>query len=147
MKTFKKYDQHLSNCKHRKVENALDFDRWWALVRQNCFYCKGEGGGIDRTNPAQGYLEGNVVPSCRRCNARKQVYEPQGVEFAVQMTLQNAHKNREPVAAQKPWGRLGPYAIVEEGKQREGLRTVNPRKIDWSHPDNILHYNPHKNKG
>ena len=56
---------------------------WWnlseelyiSLIANSCHYCKGplnkKGSGLDRKDNSKGYIEGNVVSCCRKCNSVK----------------------------------------------------------------------------
>lgn len=46
----------------------------WDLVTDACYYCAAKTdrpNGIDRVDNTLGYVEGNVVTACRRCNVAK----------------------------------------------------------------------------
>lgn len=68
----------------------IEFDAWYAMVTANCFYCNSEPlnafrnlhncyaaypifyySGIDRVDNSKGYVDGNMVPCCKRCNVMK----------------------------------------------------------------------------
>lgn len=53
------YDYHLTNIQ------AV------GLMRGDCYYCAGEGFGIDRVDNTQGYTEDNCVSCCTQCNRGK----------------------------------------------------------------------------
>lgn len=44
------------------------------IFNKNCYYCgdKYDGIGIDRIDNEKGYIEGNCVPCCGKCNKMKQ---------------------------------------------------------------------------
>ena len=71
-------------AKVRKKEWTLSEIEYLDLVSDQCFYCNGPlpiGGGIDRLDNSKGYITGNVVPCCFRCNNLK------GAELTWQETL------------------------------------------------------------
>lgn len=75
-----------ANAKNRGLAFDLSDERARFLLSQDCSYCgsppstvaqtrAGHGScvysGLDRVNNALGYVEGNVVPCCARCNTAK----------------------------------------------------------------------------
>jgi len=84
---------------YQKRDSALDFETFYALSQQDCYYCgappsnqtniasgkaKGVGrslyqkargsfiyNGIDRVDNTRGYTKDNIVPCCKRCNVAK----------------------------------------------------------------------------
>ncbi len=76
-----------NGAKQRGIEFSLSEEEVHELVTKDCFYCKAPpsnvmyGGrnknyyvlhnGIDRSDNDLGYITGNVVPCCRRCNYAK----------------------------------------------------------------------------
>lgn len=83
--TEAKYRQHLRNAASRGLP-ALDFDTYWFLCQQPCFYCGAPPSNspsdkkfhghvpistIDRIDSRLGYIPTNVVPACWPCNRFK----------------------------------------------------------------------------
>jgi hypothetical protein len=78
-----------NSAKNRGISFELTKEEFILLVSKNCFYCNespserwhepnGNGyfpsSGIDRINSSRGYIIGNVVPCCKKCNyAKKQL--------------------------------------------------------------------------
>ena len=79
-----------SSAKTRKWEWMLSDEDAQAIMEKACTYCgsppternrnrqdkarstvKGQTGSIDRVNSELGYVNGNCVPSCYRCNQMK----------------------------------------------------------------------------
>ena len=65
-------------CKNRArrkgIPYALTDEVFEALVRDNCYYCgvsPNPINGIDRIDSSGGYIEGNVVTACGKCNKAK----------------------------------------------------------------------------
>ena len=61
--------------KHNQII-SIDLERIKMLMGQKCFYCQKStysktGYGIDRLDSTKGYVNGNVVPCCARCNFLK----------------------------------------------------------------------------
>lgn len=73
---------------YNKLRNrglVLDYEKFLTLTSSNCFYCnappKNERkvknyppyiySGLDRKDPAGGYVEENIVPCCWKCNKMK----------------------------------------------------------------------------
>lgn len=64
----------LSTAKSRGLEFALNRVEYTDLVLDNCFYCTAEPSpinGIDRVDNSKGYVRGNTVTCCKRCNVAK----------------------------------------------------------------------------
>lgn len=62
--------------KHRNMEMGLSFEAYKTLIEgKNCHYCGvsilSSGSGLDRVDSSKGYIEGNCVPCCYRCNVMK----------------------------------------------------------------------------
>lgn len=85
----------LSSYKRGALDRGLEFsiskERFFSLVKQDCFYCGASPSmvrkprlatktssfihnGIDRLDNSLGYIEGNVVPCCKNCNKMKHTY-------------------------------------------------------------------------
>ena len=65
-------------AKKKGVVFELTFSEYEAAIAPPCFYCndyfdmRSETGiGLDRSNNLLGYVLGNVVPCCKRCNTMK----------------------------------------------------------------------------
>lgn len=80
------YHKYGSSAKERSYEFSLHRDEFKELVQSNCHYCGKEPknifygyrrksslfyNGIDRKNNKLGYISGNCVSCCRRCNLSK----------------------------------------------------------------------------
>lgn len=82
LKTYKE------GAKNRNLDWALTDEEFFALTKSNCHYCDDpplnisksksqylpdfQYSGIDRVDNTKGYMPGNVVASCRICNAMKE---------------------------------------------------------------------------
>lgn len=97
------YRQHKATSRYRGIEHALTKDQYEELITQTCVYCGGPGGGIDRLDPKQGYLPYNCAPACKRCNARKSIYESLGVNEAIEKAVELAHRNNIPPPSEREW--------------------------------------------
>lgn len=67
-----KYFKYKVDARKRGLEFALSKEKFYSLCNKNCFYC----GvlvcvGIDRVDNSIGYVEGNIVTSCKDCNVAK----------------------------------------------------------------------------
>lgn len=79
----------------RGFEFELTFEQYSALISQPCYYCHdrfGEfvkrGVGLDRLNSNIGYILGNVVSSCGRCNRLKSDWmSPEEAQAVVDIIL------------------------------------------------------------
>ena len=84
------YKDYKSGACKRGLDFELSFEDFVALMEQNCVYCGAKPelhdyelqymqktiapwkhNGIDRVNTKEGYVEGNVVPCCSKCNYAK----------------------------------------------------------------------------
>ena len=82
----KLYGTYKGGAKKRGLCFELSFDFFLNITQQNCFYCGIEPylvkssfpsngsytyNGIDRVDSSLGYIIGNVVPCCEKCNRAK----------------------------------------------------------------------------
>ncbi len=72
------WNRYMSNTalhsRRRGHEFSLSHSEFDSLVTARCFYCGAEPdptNGIDRMDNAKGYIQGNVVTACTRCNQAK----------------------------------------------------------------------------
>jgi hypothetical protein len=75
-----------SNARRRGIEFTLTFEQYSSIVSENkCLYCGGplpyRGSGIDRKHFEIGYVIGNCVPCCSRCNDLKGRLETCGFSY------------------------------------------------------------------
>jgi len=78
-----------NSAKKRGFEYKLTEEQFHKITQKDCFYCgakpnnkskhKGRNGiylynGIDRVDNTKGYIIGNAVPCCKRCNHAKKDY-------------------------------------------------------------------------
>lgn len=76
------------NAKKRGLEYGLTDKQFEEITQKDCYYCgakpktistlnNGNGdykyNGIDRINNNKGYIIGNIVPCCRKCNRAKDI--------------------------------------------------------------------------
>jgi hypothetical protein len=68
------------NARYRGVPFELTLAQFYCLTKEKCFYCgspplnfirKYIHNGVDRVDSDKGYIIGNVVPCCKRCNISK----------------------------------------------------------------------------
>lgn len=86
----RKIIQYKSGAATRNIEWALTGDEAWALMQSDCYWCgerpqlttfwvhdrrtrtaKWRVNGIDRLDSNKGYVQGNCVPCCSKCNVTK----------------------------------------------------------------------------
>jgi hypothetical protein len=80
------YKIYIRECaKNRGYSFELNFEEFYNLIKQNCFYCgsppskhykfkrapKDSYNGIDRIDSNKNYQKSNVVPCCCSCNSAK----------------------------------------------------------------------------
>ena len=70
------YNTTKGNAKAKGIEWAISFEEFKTVRSTNqCHYCEGAlpevCGGLDRKNNELGYIPGNLVPCCARCNYLK----------------------------------------------------------------------------
>jgi hypothetical protein len=80
------YCRMKSNSLRRGIEFHLTYEQYYFLVSRNeCSYCKGplpyRGSGVDRKHFEIGYVFGNCVPCCSKCNDRKGRLETCGFSY------------------------------------------------------------------
>lgn len=101
------YRQHKATARYRGLEHALTLEEYDSLLAGACVYCGGPGGGIDRLDSSLGYLFDNCASACKRCNARKAIYEHLGVDAAIEKAVELAHRNEVPPPSQREWQMAG----------------------------------------
>lgn len=52
----------------------ITFPEFLDIINQPCYYCGGEGYGIDRLDSSIGYLKDNITSCCSMCNYMKSTY-------------------------------------------------------------------------
>ncbi len=80
------YREYKNNATKRGYSFSLSFDEFVLMLSKNCFYCNSNTlnqrkaeklhseytyTGIDRIDNKQGYVIGNIVPCCKKCNVAK----------------------------------------------------------------------------
>jgi len=98
------YSYYKGAPKRRGVEFSLDKECFKILTQSNCYYCgklpsqikktqchNGDYiyNGVDRIDSSKGYVEGNVVPCCGRCNEAKMAESQEGFIEWIKMTYLN----------------------------------------------------------
>ena len=69
-----KFVSYTKNAKFKGLILGITFDEFVEITNQPCYYCGGEGYGIDRLDSSMGYLKDNIVSCCSMCNYMKQSY-------------------------------------------------------------------------
>jgi hypothetical protein len=69
------YEKAVISARRRGKDWGLDEEMWTELISNPCYYCGGplgkRGIRLDRMDSRKGYVIGNVVPCCFRCNMIK----------------------------------------------------------------------------
>ena len=62
-----------TGAKQRHKELGIDFEDFKELWKENCYYCGDEvnTAGLDRVDSSKGYIKGNIVRCCEKCNRAK----------------------------------------------------------------------------
>jgi hypothetical protein len=117
----------LSNYARRAPQRGLVFtlthERFVELITQPCFYCGEENSntwtnkrtgeqfhynGIDRVDNDQGYIEGNVVSCCGKCNFRKREVSAQElINWAYKIVAHQEHKKEIDYAMSNLFQKVG----------------------------------------
>ena len=69
-----KYKRYKEGAERKGRDFTISFEHFALLVNSDCFYCGGEGFGVDRIDSNIGYVDGNVRPCCAMCNMMKYTY-------------------------------------------------------------------------
>lgn len=73
-KSAKKFDEYKASAKRRKKDFQLKKNEFIKLALTECTYCGEKPAyGVDRVNSSDGYLVGNSVPCCKKCNFAKHI--------------------------------------------------------------------------
>lgn len=79
------YNKCRRNAEKRKIDFFLSKERYMELTNSPCFYCgvkrSGRRMGLDRVDNKVGYVEGNLVASCKSCNYKKRDLSFQDIEM------------------------------------------------------------------
>lgn len=72
-RTPHRFFKSLDSAKRRGLSWSISLEQFTELLAQPCFYSpnhiKGEtGSGLDRIDNMKGYITGNVLPCCAKCN-------------------------------------------------------------------------------
>lgn len=66
-----RYVSYLNRANKKKIKFTLSVEEFTRITDLKCAYCGGVGGGIDRIDSSEGYIEYNVLPCCFPCNMMK----------------------------------------------------------------------------
>jgi len=69
-----KWSNYRSGARKRGLSFELERPSFVALIRADCHWCGGPGGGVDRVDSGEGYTERNAVACCGWCNRMKNKY-------------------------------------------------------------------------
>lgn len=70
-----RFHKYKDTAKYRGHEFELDCDDFNLLLNENCHYCNSKkSNGIDRVDSNIGYIKGNVLPCCKKCNFMKNTH-------------------------------------------------------------------------
>lgn len=76
-----------SRAKHNRIEFTIEESHFLSMIVSECEYCGLQGTfdrpiGVDRVDNRRGYVLGNVVPCCEKCNMLKwRVSKPRFLEW------------------------------------------------------------------
>lgn len=80
-----RFHRFKARAKRRGFEWGLSLEEYTLLSSLPCSYCGGllppTGGGLDRQDHRLGYILGNTVPCCTRCNSIKGAIEMAGFMY------------------------------------------------------------------
>lgn len=66
-----KWTQYINRCESYDRDITISFEIFNNILDKNCYYCGQEAQSIDRIDSKKGYIEGNCLPSCTKCNVMK----------------------------------------------------------------------------
>ena len=66
-----KFNTYRQNARKRGISFDLNFKDFENFISSPCYFCGGDGYGIDRVNNHLGYEVGNCVACCTLCNKMK----------------------------------------------------------------------------
>ncbi len=69
-----RYIYYKASAKNKGFIFDLTLADFSEIVNEPCYYCGGNGYGVDRLDSLIGYLEGNIVSCCSMCNYMKRTY-------------------------------------------------------------------------
>lgn len=76
-----RYGSCKRSAKRRSISFDITLEQYKALIANPCYYSghalPETGGGLDRIDSSKGYIIGNVVPCCSRCNNIFNKYDKQ----------------------------------------------------------------------
>lgn len=68
------YFSYKGDAKRRNLKWDLSVEDFEKIISKPCYYCGSKNGkysGVDRIDNSVGYIKGNCVPCCRKCNMMK----------------------------------------------------------------------------
>lgn len=71
------WNQYRAGARNRGLAFEITDSAFAAFVLGDCYYCGAKAdpiNGIDRLNSGLGYVGGNIVTACKRCNYAKRDY-------------------------------------------------------------------------
>lgn len=73
---FRKFNDSYVSALRRNIIFSINKETFVRITKENCFYCeavctKQKPNGLDRIDSKLGYVESNVVSSCKYCNFSK----------------------------------------------------------------------------
>jgi hypothetical protein len=66
-----RFNVYKQDAKKRKLLFDISIEDFRKIIELKCFYCGGDGCGVDRLNNNIGYIRLNCVPCCTLCNKMK----------------------------------------------------------------------------
>ena len=70
----KGYIAYLKRANSKGWQFELSVEQWQHAKTQPCTYCGDLSTGMDRIDSNKGYIQGNMVPACYKCNMMKLRY-------------------------------------------------------------------------
>lgn len=65
------FNAYKKNSRKRGIVFEVSREDFVSLIGSNCAYCGSESFGVDRVNNDLGYIYGNILPCCAKCNHMK----------------------------------------------------------------------------
>jgi len=69
-----RFKHYKKDARKRGFVFKITSNEFSKLITEPCYYCGGDGYGIDRLDNTLGYVKNNIVPCCSMCNYMKRIY-------------------------------------------------------------------------